>query len=120
MSRLMRMIAQNCAHHEACLSLFKDWEKDAGITSGVFPLRLGAALHALVLENINHGLVEVYPPNTASDQALWNAVLGAFQQHEQFIREWLKSPPNQRSASCCRDTGGVKLLPFTLPDAGNA
>jgi hypothetical protein len=93
MSRLMRMIGQNCAQHEACLRLFSDWEKDAGITSGVLPLRLGAALHALVLERIHHGLVEVYPPNTASDQALWNAVLGAFQQHEQFIREWLKSPP---------------------------
>ena len=48
MSRLMRMIGQNCAHHEACLRLFADWEKDAGITSGVLPLRLGAALHALV------------------------------------------------------------------------
>ena len=87
----MRMIGQNCADHEACLRLFADWEKDAGITSGVLPLRLGAALHALVLERINHGLVEVYPPNTTSDQALWNAVLGAFQQHEQFIRAWLKS-----------------------------
>jgi hypothetical protein len=48
MSRLMRMIGQNCAHHEACLRLFADWEKDAGITSGVLPLHLGAALHALV------------------------------------------------------------------------
>ena len=48
MSRLMRMIGQNCAHHEVCLRLFADWEKDAGITSGVLPLRLGAALHALV------------------------------------------------------------------------
>ena len=48
MSRLMRMIGQNCAHHEACLRLFADWEKDAGITSGVLPLRLGAALHAFV------------------------------------------------------------------------
>ena len=48
MSRLMRMIGQNCARHEACLRLFADWEKDAGITSGVLPLRLGAALHALV------------------------------------------------------------------------
>ena len=93
MSRLMRMIGQNCAHHEACLRLFADWEKDAGITSGVLPLRLGAAPRALVLEKINHCLVEVYPPNTASDQALWNGVLGAFQQHEQFIRAWLKSPP---------------------------
>ena len=93
MSRLMRMIGQNCAHHDACLRLFKHWETDAGITSGVLPLRLGAALHALVLEKINHGLVDVYPPNTSSDQALWNAVLGAFQQHEQFIRAWLKSPP---------------------------
>ena len=92
MSRLMRMIGQNCPQHEACLRLFADWEKDAGVTSGVLPLRLDAALHALVLDKINHGLVEVYPPNTASDQALWNAVLGAFQQHEQFIREWLKSP----------------------------
>ena len=92
MSRLMRMIGQNCAHHEPCLSLFKDWEKDAGITSGVLPLRPGAALHALVLENINHGLVEVYPPNSASDQALLNAVLGAFQQNEQFIRAWLTLP----------------------------
>jgi hypothetical protein len=48
MSRVMRVIGQNCAHHEACLRLFADWEKDTGITSGVLPLRLGAALHALV------------------------------------------------------------------------
>ena len=48
MSRLIRMIGQNCAQNEACLRLFADWEKDAGITSGVLPLRLGAALHALV------------------------------------------------------------------------
>ena len=122
MTRLMRMIGQNCAQHEACLRLFADWEKDAGITSDVLPLRFGAALHALVLEKINHGLVEVYPPNTASDQALWNAVLGAFQQHEQFIREWLKSPPpaNQRSAPCRPDTGGVKFLSVTLPNACDA
>ena len=52
MCRLMRMIGQNCAQHEACLRLFADWEKDAGVTSGVLPLRLGAALHALVLEKI--------------------------------------------------------------------
>jgi len=89
----MRMIGQDCAHHEACLRLFADWKTDAGITSGVLPLRLGAALHALVLEKINHGLVEVYPPNTASDQALWNASFDSFQLHAQFIREWLKSPP---------------------------
>lgn len=55
-----------------------------------------ARLHALVLEKINHGLVDVYPPSTASDQALWNAVLGAFQQQEQFIRAWLKSPPSDQ------------------------
>ena len=53
MSRLMRMIGQNCAHHEACLRLFADWEKDAEITSGVLALSLGAALHALVLEKIS-------------------------------------------------------------------
>ena len=64
-----------------------------GITSGVLPLCLCAALHALALERIKHGLVEVYPPNTASDESLWNAVVGAFQQHEQFIRVWLKSTP---------------------------
>ena len=53
MSRLMRMIGQNCPQHEACLRLFADWEKDAGVTSGVLPLRLDAALHALVLDKIN-------------------------------------------------------------------
>ena len=93
MSRLMRIIGQNCAQHEVCLGLFADWEKDAGITSGVLPLCLCAAMHALALERIKHGLVEVYPPNTASDESLWNAVVGAFQQHEQFIRVWLKSTP---------------------------
>ena len=93
MSRLMRIIGQNCAQHEVCLGLFADWKKDAGITSGVLPLCLYAALHALALERIKHGLVEVYPPNTASDESLWNAVVGAFQQHEQFIRVWLKSTP---------------------------
>ena len=82
MSRLMRIIGQNCAQHEVCLGLFADWEKDAGITSGVLPLCLCAALHALALERIKHGLVEVYPPNTASDESLWNAVVGAFQQHD--------------------------------------
>ena len=54
MSRLMRMVGQNCAQHEACLGLFAHWKKDAGSTSGVLPLCLCAALHALVLERIKH------------------------------------------------------------------
>lgn len=93
MSRLMRLIAQQYAEHPTCVKLFCECNQDPGITAGVLPLRLGAALHALVLEKINHSLVEVYPPHPASDEALSNAVFSAIKSHEQFIREWLKSPP---------------------------
>ena len=59
MSHLLRLIGQNFAHHDTYIRLFKRWEKKSRIIDGVLPLRTAAALHALVLEKINHGLLEV-------------------------------------------------------------
>lgn len=112
MSRLLRLIGQNFAHHDTCIRLFKRWEKNSRIIDGVLPLRTAAALHALVLEKINHGLLDVYPPNTASDQALWTAVSVAFKQHEQFIFDWLESSP--QTNEICRAAPVLASLNYCL------
>ncbi len=56
------------------------------------PLRLAAALHALVLQG-HPGLAPVWPPNAADDDTLWAAVAAALASNAAAIEAFLDSPP---------------------------
>ncbi|MEJ6393813.1 DUF2332 family protein [Gymnodinialimonas sp. 2305UL16-5] len=69
------------------------WEGDVSAAGQSVPLRLAGALHALVLDGTDSGLIAAYPPNNVSDDALWQAILRALSRHEERILQWLDRPP---------------------------
>jgi PTH1 family peptidyl-tRNA hydrolase len=69
------------------------WPGDVGASGHSVPLRLAGALHGLVLEGRAPSLAAVYPPNDASDDALWAAVEDSLRRHETRILAWLDRAP---------------------------
>lgn len=68
------------------------WAGDIGPAADSVPLRLAGGLHALVLRGHDE-LSAVYPPNDASDDALWAAVAGAMRSEHGFLDAWMDSAP---------------------------
>lgn len=70
-----------------------NWAMTGTLEGDVIGLRLTGALHHLVLDNADDGLVAQYPPQTLNEARLFEAVCGAILQHADFIDEYLNSPP---------------------------
>ena len=68
------------------------WPGDLGPRAQSVPLRLAGALHALHLQG-HDGLAAVYPPQSPSDDTLWDAVCAAMTTDAAFIDDWINSPP---------------------------
>ncbi len=93
MARLCSLFAQRLRPTFRVADRVLNWPGDCSNQGDAVPLRLAAALHALVLQAKCPALCAAYPPNTADDQTLWSAVETAFSQHSSFILDWLESPP---------------------------
>lgn len=78
-----------------------DWPVDPHFRAEAVPLRVTGALHAIVLQGLDTDLVNNYPPNTTSDDALWAAIQKAFETHEAFILETIKSAPQTNEIRRC-------------------
>lgn len=75
-----------------------DWQGDPGPSADSIPLRLCGGLHALVLTGRSPQLAAVYPPH--HDQApQWSVILNALKEHEDFLLDWLQSPPQTNEVS---------------------
>lgn len=70
-----------------------NWPGIADNTGDAVPLRLTGALHRLVLDGLDAELAAVYPPASAKQEDLIEAVWGALSRHDRFITEYLASPP---------------------------
>jgi len=127
MVRLCRLFAQHLKDDDATASRLIALPKPASFWNLALPLRVAGALHALVLSGKCEALARVYPSHhdTASDEALWNAVSHAMQEHADFFVPFLDSAPQtnevRRSAvllpgflTIATETG----LPFTLSELG--
>lgn len=68
------------------------WTGDLGPGAQSVPLRFAGALHALHLQG-DPTLNRVYPPQTASDDALWSAVSAVVVGQADAICTWLDSAP---------------------------
>jgi hypothetical protein len=68
------------------------WQGDISPRGQSVPLRLAGALHALHLKG-HIGLGAVYPPQVATDAALWDAVSAVLVSDAEHINTWLNSPP---------------------------
>ncbi len=68
------------------------WKGDVSPHGQSVPLRLAGALHALHLQG-HDGLKRVYPPQQATDEALWDGVCATFIADAEHINQWLDSAP---------------------------
>ncbi|HJS83854.1 MAG TPA: DUF2332 family protein [Acetobacteraceae bacterium] len=73
--------------------LLTSWEGDP--VQDAVPLRLAAALHALVLSGSDPDLAALYPPSDRADSAeeVWRAALAAIRAHRPVVETFLGSPP---------------------------
>lgn len=78
------------------------------------PLRVAGALHALVMTGQCDHLARVYPPyhndDDTDDDALWNAVVHALVEHEDFIVPYLDNVPQTNEVR----RSGILLPGFLL------
>lgn len=93
MGQLLSMLADHWPAGSALDVYFAEFSGDLGPAGASLPLRLAGGLHALVLSGVAPALKNVYPPHATSANALRVAVLGALQEHERFLLEWVKNAP---------------------------
>ena len=93
MGQLCRLFAARLAPGGPVADRLLAWPGDVTPGGQSVPLRVAGALHALVLDGVDAGLAAVYPPHAASDDALWSAIVAAFEAHEARLMRWLDSPP---------------------------
>lgn len=93
MARLMPLIGQRLDAATPVGAACLGWQGDPGPAGHSVPLRLAGALHGLVLDGSAPGLAAVYPPQEASDAALWSAVAEALERHSARILAWLERAP---------------------------
>lgn len=93
MARLMELIGQRLTADTAVGARCLSWTGEAGPSGDSVPLRLAGALHGLVLDGSAASLASVYPPNAASDDALWAQLDRALRSYDARIMAWLERPP---------------------------
>src|SRR4051794_12034078 len=93
MAALLEEAANEIDHIGSICGLLGSWPGDP--VADAVPLRLAAALHALVLSNAAPDLVALYPaPGQAADaSAVWRAALSATAAPESLVNNFLQAPP---------------------------
>ncbi len=118
MGQLLTMLADHWPEDSALGKKFARFEGDIGPAGHSLPLRIAGGLHALVLSNEDADLASVYPPNTANDADLKDAVLAALERHEAFLLDWTDNAPqtNEVRRSAALIAGAhVAASHFDLP-----
>lgn len=93
MGQLCNILAKHWPHETALGVRCAAFEGDLGAPGVSVPLRVASGLHALVISGRAPLLSAVYPPNSATDDAVRDAVLSALVTHEEFMLDWIESPP---------------------------
>ncbi|MDF3412906.1 DUF2332 family protein [Sulfitobacter sp. M57] len=118
MGQLLSLLAADWPADSALGRKFAAFNGDIGPAGHSLPLRIAGGLHALVLSNAAPELAALYPPHSATDDALRAGVLAALRTHEDFLLEWTESPPqtNEVRRSAALIAGAhVALQHFDLP-----
>ena len=92
MARLMSLCAERLNDHSVVGQTALSWREDPHPSASSLPLRLAGALHKLVLSG-DGDLARVYPPQAATDDALWTAIETAFDNHSASILNSLENAP---------------------------
>jgi hypothetical protein len=93
MAALLNEAANEIDHTGSICGLLASWPGDP--VADAVPLRLAAALHALVLSKAAPDLAALYPASdqTADVSAVWRAALSAIVAHGSILNDFLQSPP---------------------------
>lgn len=125
MEQLLRVLARHWPADTELGRLCSEWPGDIGPGGASLPLRIAGGLHALVLKDRDPVLKAVYPPATATDDVLRDAVLAALASHHDFFLRWLKSAPQtnevRRSAALIPAAHWIAArhpLPFVISELG--
>lgn len=125
MGRLLRLLADHWPKGSLLDARFSQFDGDIGPAGASLPLRTAGGLHALVLSGRAPNLAAVYPPHSVADDVLCDALVAALHEHEAFMLEWVKSPPQtnevRRSAALIAGARVVAQrfnLPFSLSELG--
>jgi hypothetical protein len=124
-ARLCALAAARLAPGGPVADRVLDWPGDPSNRADALPLRLAAALHALVLDDADPSLTAAYPPHAVADDALWAAVEEALARHAAVVLDRLDGPPQtnepQRSAALapgCLTVAAATGLPLVLSELG--
>lgn len=74
-----------------------NWPESA--RADAIALRATGALHALVRSGRARDLAAIYPPLEAKPDQLWNAIASAIEKHDDFLHDFLDSPPQTNEVS---------------------
>ena len=95
---LCLLFAENLTDRTEVGALCVGWQGDPGPSADSIPLRMCGGLHALVLTGRSKELAKFYPPNTPIVPD-WAIVETALVEHEPFLLDWMKSPPQTNEVS---------------------
>lgn len=101
MERWCRLMADRLTPDGQVTQLLFDWQADPSHRAAAVPLRFAGAFHALVLKGTDGPLIAAYPPHAVDDDTLWAAIHEATTRHEEFILEWMQSPPQTNEVRRC-------------------
>jgi len=93
MTRLCNIFADRLNDSNAIANYIHAWPDDISQTGAALPLRITAAMHALVLEGRDEALEKVYPPNEVNDDFLWGAIANALMLYPEHFQKYLNIPP---------------------------
>lgn len=93
MERLLTILGENWNENSALGRVLATYQGDIGPAGHSLPLRVAGGLHALVLQQRDATLAAAYPPQNVADSALESAVFKALKTHEEFLIDWVRSPP---------------------------
>ncbi len=92
MGRLMALAAERLTPGHPVSDKILDWSGPPEANKDSVPLRFAGALHAQQIKG-DPDLTDAYPPDEATDDALWRAVETAMDRHTDAILHFLDSPP---------------------------
>ena len=91
-AKALSLLRDDLAQGGPTAELLGSWPGDP--LADALPLRLAAALHALVLTDAAPDLAACYPPfHSDSRDRLWQALNEVLTRHDHMIRQFLTSPP---------------------------
>ncbi|MCV3270467.1 DUF2332 domain-containing protein [Roseobacter sinensis] len=93
MGQLLGLLSEHWPEESALAQRFDRFQGDIGPSGHSLPLRIAGGLHALVLSGRAPDLAALYPPEKATDPELLAGVLEALTTHENFLLDWVESPP---------------------------